>query len=108
VGRRVNPLNTLDQCGGIGLAERCYDVIAAQDKSSPSQYEILPFLFAATFGNKNLDQRQILYGAFLDNTKSWQSQTRMQQFQRFPFMFTWQGRLASFVQKYRDQQPKKR
>ena len=89
------------------MAERCYDVIVAQDKSSRSQYEIIPLLFAAAFGSKTPDQRQILYGAFLDHLKSWQSQIMMQQFQRFPFMFTWQGRLASFVQKYRDQKPKK-
>ena len=89
------------------MAERCYDQIVAQDKSSRSQYEIIPLLFAAAFGSKTLDQRQVLFGAFLDNTKSWQSQIMMQQFQRFPFMFTWQGRLASFVQKYRDQKPKK-
>jgi hypothetical protein len=31
----------------------------------------------------------------------------MQQFQRVPFMFTWQGRLGSFVKKYRDQLQKK-
>ena len=89
------------------MAERCYDLVAAQDKSSRSQYETIPLLFAAAFGSKTLDQRQILYGAFLDHLKSWQSQIMMQQFQRFPFMFTWQGRLASFVQKYRDQKPKK-
>ena len=91
----------------VPMAERCYDVVAAQDKSSPSQYEIAPFLFAVVFGSKNLDQRQIIYGGFLDKTKAWQSQTMMQQFQRFPFMFTWQGRLGSFVKKYRDQLQKK-
>lgn len=91
----------------VPMAERCYDVVAAQDKSSPSQYEIAPFLFAVAFGSKNLDQRQIIYGGFLDKTKAWQSQTMMQQFQRFPFMFTWQGRLGSFVKKYRDQLQKK-
>jgi hypothetical protein len=91
----------------VPMAERCYDVVAAQERSSPSQYEITPFLFAAVFGSKNLDQRQIIYGGFLDKTKAWQSQTMMQQFQRFPFMFTWQDRLGSFVKKYRDQLQKK-
>jgi hypothetical protein len=87
----------------VPMAERCYDLIAAQDKTSPSQYEIIPFLFAALFGSKTLDQRQLLYGAFLDNTKIWQSQVMMQQFRRFPFMFDWHGRLAPLVQKYRAQ-----
>ena len=46
------------------MAERCYDLVAAQDKSSRSQHEIIPLLFAAAFGSKTLDQRQILYERF--------------------------------------------
>jgi hypothetical protein len=90
----------------VPMAERCYDIVAAQDQSSPSQYEVLPMLFAAAFKNKTLDRRLFLYGEFLDNLKAVQSRTMMQQFRRFPFMFTWQGRLADIVQKYREQRPK--
>ena len=73
---------------------------------SPSPYEIAPGLFAAFWKRKTRDRRVYLYGEFLDNLKAWQSQTMMQSFRRFPFMFPRQGRLADAVLKYREQRPK--
>jgi hypothetical protein len=91
----------------VPMAERCYDLVVTQDQSSPSQYEILPMLFAAAFRSKAFDRRLFLYAEFLDNLKTWQSRTMMGQFQRFPFMFTWQGRLADIIEEYREHRPKK-
>lgn len=88
------------------MAERLYDVVLAHG-SSGSSWEILPDLFTVALKNKTRDQRVILYGEFLDGLKTWQSRTMMQ-YQRFPFMFTWQGRLADAVEKYRAQRPPKK
>jgi hypothetical protein len=88
------------------MAERLYEVVLAYN-SSASAWEILPGLFSAALKNNTHDQRVILYGEFLDGLKTWQSQTMMQ-YQRFPFMFAWQGRLAEAVEKYRAQRPPKK
>jgi hypothetical protein len=90
----------------VPMAERCYDLVAAQNQSSPSQYEVLPMLFAAAFKNKPLDQRLFLYAEFLDDQKTLQARTMMK-VRRFPFMFTWQGRLANIIEKYREHRTKK-
>jgi hypothetical protein len=90
----------------VPMAERLYDVVLSQD-SSASPYEQLPKLFATEFKNKTRDQRLFLYGEFLDNVKTWQAHTMRQEFRRFPFMFSWQGRLGEIVQKCRDTRPKK-
>ena len=89
----------------IPMAERLYDIVLQHD-GSPSQWEILTMLFAAAFNKKTKDQRIFIYGGFLDGLKSWQSNIMMQQFQRFPFMFTWPPRLADAVAKYRAQKTK--
>jgi len=89
----------------IPMADKLYDAILVTDPS-PSPYEIAPGLFAAIWKKKTHDRRVYLYGEFLDNLKAWQSQTMMQSFRRFPFMFSWQGRLAEAVLKYREQRPK--
>jgi len=65
-----------------------------------------PGLFATMLKKKSRERRVFLYGEFLDNLKAWQSQVMMQQFRRFPFMFSWQGRLSDAVLKYREQRPK--
>jgi|GEM_PF-6692410 len=88
------------------MAERLYDVVLTH-ASSGSSWEILPDLFTVALKNKTRDQRVILYGEFLDGLKTWQSRTMMQ-YQRFPFMFTWHGRLADAVEKYRAQRPPKK
>lgn len=89
----------------VPMADKLYDATLVTD-TSPSPYEIAPGLFAAFYGRKTRDRRVYLYGEFLDNLKAWQSQTMMQSFRRSPFMFSWQGRLADAVLKYREQQPK--
>jgi len=84
----------------LPMAEHLYDA-ALSHQSGPSHWEILPMLFTAAFRGKTQDQRIVLYGQFLDRLKAWQGETRMQQFQRFPFMFDWPGRLKDAVEKYR-------
>lgn len=85
----------------VPMAERIYDVVISQDPS-PSPYEILPHLFAAEFKALNRDNRIQVYGNFIDNLRTRQAQAMMQEFHRFPFMFSWQGRLGDAVQKCRD------
>jgi len=87
----------------VPMAERLYDVVVSQDPS-PSPYEILPHLFATEFKGLNHDNRLLVYGQFIDGLRTGQAQARMQGFRRFPFMFSWQGRLGDAVQKYRDHQ----
>jgi hypothetical protein len=89
----------------VPMGEKLYDLVVSQD-SSASLYELVPGLFAATLKKKTRERRIFLYGEFLDNLKAWQSQVMMQQFRRFPFMFSWQGRLSDAVLKYREQRPK--
>jgi hypothetical protein len=86
----------------VPMAERLYDVVMSQE-ASVSAYEILPKLFAAAFKTKPQQQRLLMYGGFIDNLRTWQAQARMQQFHRFPFMFSWHGRLEEAVKKYREQ-----
>ena len=88
------------------IAEKCYDMIAA-DKPFPSELAIEPTLFQLAFKDKNREQRLLIYGGFLYHLKVWQEQTMFQQFRRFPFMYTWEGRLLEIVEKFKKQLPPK-
>jgi hypothetical protein len=90
----------------VPMAERCYDLIAA-DKPFPAYLAVEPALFELAFKDKNRDQRLSIYGGFLHHLKSWQATVMMQGFRRFPFMYNWEGRLLEIVQKYKAQLPKK-
>lgn len=86
----------------VPMAERLYDVTLSC-QGGPTEWEILPLLFAAALKAKIPEQRIVLYGEFLSGLKAWQSKTMMQEFQRFPFMFDWPGRLKLATDKYRAQ-----
>jgi hypothetical protein len=88
----------------VPMAERCYDAIAS-DKPFPSHLAVDPALFELAFKGRTRDQRLLIYGGYLYHLKHWQAQA-MVQFRRFPFMFSWEGRLLEISQKYKDQLPR--
>jgi hypothetical protein len=49
------------------------------------------------------EEREVFYGEFLNQLKTWQDQTMMQQM-RFPFLLTWPPRLQSAIDQYKNLQ----
>jgi hypothetical protein len=90
----------------VPMAERCYELIAT-DKPFPSYLAVEPTLFALAFSDKNREQRLLMYGGFLYHLKVWQADIRFHGFRRFPFTYSWEGRLMGIVEKYKEQLPKK-
>ncbi len=88
----------------VPMAERCYDLIAA-DKPFPQYLAVEPKLFALAFKEKNSEQRLLIYGGFLYHLKVWQQEVMFQGFGRWAFMYDWDGRLGDLVQKYNEQLP---
>jgi hypothetical protein len=89
----------------VPMAERCYELIAA-GKPFPSYLTAEPTLFELAFKDKNREQRLLIYGGFLHHLEVWQHQI-MCRFDRWPFMYGWEGRLREIVEKYKEQLPKK-
>lgn len=90
----------------VPMAEKCYDVIAA-DKLFPSELEVEPTLFQLAFKDKNREQRLLIYGGFLYHLKGWQGEIMFKHFRRFPCMYNWEGRLLEIVEKFKNQLPSK-
>jgi len=65
----------------VPMAERCYDLIAA-DKPFPPYLAIEPTLFAQIFKERNREQRLLIYAGFLYHLKVWQEKIMFQGFRR--------------------------
>jgi len=74
------------------------------DKGFPSDLAIEPGIASAVFEPMSKEEREIFFGEFLAQLKTWQDQTMMQQM-RFPFLLTWPPRLQSAIDKYKSRQP---
>jgi conjugative relaxase-like TrwC/TraI family protein len=74
------------------------------DKGFPSDLALEPGIASAVFEPMSKEEREIFYGEFLAQLKTWQDQTMMQQM-RFPFLLTWPPRLQSAIDKYKSRQP---
>lgn len=73
------------------------------DQGLPSYIAIEPQIAAAVFGEMSKEEREVFYGGFLNQLKTWQDQAMMQQM-RFPFLLTWPPRLQSAIDQYKNLQ----
>ena len=85
----------------VPMAERCYELIAA-DKPFPPYLTVEPKLFALAFKDKNREERLLIYGGFLYYLRVWQKKIMFEGFRRWPFMYDWEGRLKDIVEKYKE------
>ena len=81
----------------VPMAERVYDALSSPDPRFPTYLAIDTRMFDQFFAITQPSQRLEIYGKFLHDLKAWQTQVMFQQFRRFPFMFSWDGRLRELV-----------
>ena len=86
----------------VPMAELVYDVLSTS-ALFPVQLAIDVRIFARLFGDTQPNKRLEIYAGFLRHLKGWQEQVMFQNFRRFPFLYTWQGRLGELVQNYAKQ-----
>jgi hypothetical protein len=82
----------------VSIAEHFYDTLVASS-DFPAELSIEKRASDLIFRGKDEQERLLFLGGFLVHLKSWQAQMMMQQ-NRFPFMFSWDGRLKSIADKY--------
>ena len=80
------------------MAERIYDILVTGGEF-PSDFAVEKMAFDLVLKGKDLEARLLFLGGFLVHLKSWQAEAAMQQ-RRFPFMFSWEGRLKTIADKY--------
>jgi hypothetical protein len=85
----------------IPTAERIFKLLL--DEGLPSYLAIEPQTAAAVFEPISKGDREVFYGEFLNQLKTWQDQAMMQQM-RFPFLLTWPSRLQSAIDQYKSRQ----
>jgi hypothetical protein len=79
----------------VPIAERFYDILSQSDEF-PEEFSIDKKAMDLVFKKKAAQDRLLFLGCFLAHLKSSQAKMMMEQ-QRFPFMFDWQGRLKTIV-----------
>jgi hypothetical protein len=89
-----------DLSATIPMAERIYDILSS-DSRFPNYLAIDHRMLDQFFAVAQPAQRLEIYGKFLYDLKEWQAQTRFQQLHRFPFLFSWEGRLHELAEKYK-------
>jgi hypothetical protein len=85
----------------VPIAERCYDLIASNDVF-PHELAFDPALFNSAFKGKTSEQRLLIFGRYLAYLREFQSRFSTPPHFRFSFGFTWQGRLADAVARYKE------
>jgi len=86
----------------IPTAERILRLLAAD--GFPSYLAIEPEVAATVFGAMSVPEREVFFGEFLNQLKTWQDQAMMQQM-RFPFLLSWPPRLQSAIDQFKSRQP---
>jgi hypothetical protein len=89
------------------MAEILYDTLGVGEVF-PSFLAVDPQIPMIAFANIRGSQRLELYGGFLHGLKIWQSQYRYQAFQKWGFMWDWQGRLKGIAQAFADKEKAKK
>jgi hypothetical protein len=82
----------------VPMAQQFYDALIAS-QSLPPEYTIEQQAIDLVLKGKGTQDRLLFLGGFLAHLKTWQAQT-MTQFNRFPFMFDWEGRLKDITLAY--------
>jgi hypothetical protein len=82
----------------VPIAEQFYDTLVA-GSDFPDELLIEKRAGDLIFKGKDAQERLLFLSGFLAHLKSSQAQMMMQQ-RRFPFMFSWEGRLKVIVDKY--------
>jgi hypothetical protein len=97
--RYVPDLYSQDLRVTVPMAERLYDAIASPNSRFPSYLAVDVRLFDQLFKETQPAERLAMYGKFLSELKTWQTHI-MFQHNRFPFMFSWDGRLKALVDEH--------
>jgi len=84
----------------VPIAEHFYDTLVASS-DFPAELSIEKRASDLIFKGTDVQDRLLFLGGFLVHLKSWQAQMMMQQ-NRFPFMFSWEGRLKVVADRYLD------
>jgi hypothetical protein len=102
----VPDLYAWDLRSTVPMAERCYDFVASNGHF-PDDLSIDPKLPDQVFADKTREQRLLLYGGFLFHLKKWQADIMFHGMRRWPFMFSWEGRLGEIVKSYEEDAKRK-
>src|ERR1017187_5769172 len=82
----------------VPIAEQFYDALAAGHGVQP-EFTIQEQAVDLVLKGKTTQDRLVFLGGFLTHLKSWQAR-EMMQYNRFPFMFDWEGRLKAITLAY--------
>jgi hypothetical protein len=85
----------------IPTAEQIFSQLIEQ--GLPADLAIEPQIAAAVFAVMSKAEREVFFGAFLNQLKTWQDQAMMQQM-RFPFLLAWPPRLQSAIDQFKSSQ----
>jgi len=83
----------------LPIAELIYDVFSS-NKPFPRHFAIDTQIFEQVLSNMQPKARLMIYAAFLIHLKKWQSEYMFQVLNRYPFFYSWQGRLEKVIQEY--------
>jgi hypothetical protein len=83
----------------VSIAEQFYEALAGP--GFPPEFAVEQQGIDVIFKGKEPKERLPFLGGYLVHLQSWQAQAMMQ-FNRFPFMFEWHGRLGDIANAYRE------
>ena len=84
----------------LPMAVRFYDILSRSDEF-PKEFAIEKKATDLIFKGKTAQERLLFLGCFLADLRSWQAKVMVEQ-NRFPFMFEWQGRLKTIVDRCKE------
>ncbi|WP_353071411.1 hypothetical protein [Tunturiibacter gelidiferens] len=88
----------------VPMAEQFCDFIATRD-IFPTNLTVEQGLFNSAFQGKTPDQRLVILGQFLDSLQQYQRQSYVPTHFHFVSVYSWEGRLADLVMKYKNAEP---
>jgi hypothetical protein len=91
--------------GAIPMAIKVFEALVSRT-GFPLELAVEPTVTAAIFEGMSIEDREVFYGEFLSNLRSWQDRTMMQQ-SRFPFLLSWPPKLQAAVDRYKSQPDRK-
>ena len=87
----------------VPMAELLYDIFAS-NPAFPPHLAVDVRLFNRVLANMQPSERLQTYAAFLFHLMKWQSEYMFQVLNRYPFFYSWQGRLEKIVLEYQKRQ----
>ena len=100
--RFIPDLYSQDLQATVPMAELLYDIFNS-NQAFPRYLAVDSRMFDRVLANMQPSVRLQTYAGFLFNLKKWQSEYMFQALRRYPFLYSWQGRLEKIVREYHEQ-----